>query len=96
MKVLLDTCVWGGVKAELQAGGHDVLWTGDLAQDPGDEDILAWAHGEQRVLITLDKDFGNWQSGVACRTLASCAWSTSLPASRALCASTCWRNMWMN
>jgi predicted nuclease of predicted toxin-antitoxin system len=58
MKLLLDTCVWGGAKVELQAAGHDVLWTGDLTQDPGDEDILAQAHREQRVLITLDKDFG--------------------------------------
>ena len=58
MKLLLDTCVWGGAKAELLAAGHDVLWTGDLAQDPGDEDLLAQAHREQRVLITLDKDFG--------------------------------------
>lgn len=58
MKLLLDTCVWGGAKAELRATGHDVLWTGDLAQDPGDEDILAQAHREQRVLITLDKDSG--------------------------------------
>jgi predicted nuclease of predicted toxin-antitoxin system len=58
MKVLLDTCVWGGAKAELQASGHDVFWTGDLARDPGDEDILAQAHREQRVLVTLDKDFG--------------------------------------
>jgi predicted nuclease of predicted toxin-antitoxin system len=48
----------GGAKAELQAAGHDVLWTGDLPQDPGDEDILAQAHRDQRVLITLDKDFG--------------------------------------
>jgi predicted nuclease of predicted toxin-antitoxin system len=58
MKVLLDTCVWGGAKTELQAAGHDVLWTGDLPQDPGDEEILAQAHLDQRVLITLDKDFG--------------------------------------
>ena len=58
MKLLLDTCVWGGAKAEHQAAGHDVLWTGDLAPDPGDEDILAQAHREPRVLITLDKDFG--------------------------------------
>lgn len=58
MKLLLDTCIWGGAKCEVQAAGHDVLWTGDLAQDPGDEDILAQAHCEQRVLITLDKDFG--------------------------------------
>ncbi len=33
-------------------------WTGDLAEDPGDEDILAQAYREQRVLITLVKDFG--------------------------------------
>jgi predicted nuclease of predicted toxin-antitoxin system len=58
MKLLLDTCVWGGAKPDLEAAGHDVLWTGDLAQDPGDEDILAQAHREQRVLVTLDKDFG--------------------------------------
>jgi predicted nuclease of predicted toxin-antitoxin system len=58
MKVLLDTCVWGRAKAELQANGHDVLWTGDLAADPGDEEILAQAHRESRVLVTLDKDFG--------------------------------------
>jgi predicted nuclease of predicted toxin-antitoxin system len=58
VKLLLDTCVWGGAKAELQAAGYDVLWSGDLAQDPGDEEILAQAHRERRVLITLDKDFG--------------------------------------
>ncbi len=58
MKLLLDTCVWGGIKAKLQEAGHEVVWTGDLAQDPGDEDILAQAHREQRVLITLDKYFG--------------------------------------
>jgi hypothetical protein len=33
MKLLLDTCVWGGAKAELQANGHDVVWTGDLPVD---------------------------------------------------------------
>ncbi|NJK90786.1 MAG: hypothetical protein HC904_02490 [Blastochloris sp.] len=40
MKILLDTCVWGGVKQELLAAGHDVLWMGDLPQDPGDSEIL--------------------------------------------------------
>jgi predicted nuclease of predicted toxin-antitoxin system len=58
MKLLLDTCVWEGAKTELQPDGHDVLWTGDLAQDPGDEDILALGQREQRVLFTHDKDFG--------------------------------------
>ena len=58
MKVLLDTCVWGKVSAALRDGGHDVVWAGDWDEDPGDEEILARAHAEQRVLVTLDKDFG--------------------------------------
>jgi predicted nuclease of predicted toxin-antitoxin system len=58
MKVLLDTCVWGGVRKALSDAGHDVVWTGDWEVDPGDDEILAQAHGEGRVLVTLDKDFG--------------------------------------
>lgn len=58
MKVLLDACVWGGAKTQLQTSGHDVIWVGDWAEDPGDDEILARAHIEGRVLVTLDKDFG--------------------------------------
>jgi predicted nuclease of predicted toxin-antitoxin system len=58
MKLLLDSCVWGGAVKELQAAGHDVIWAGAWANDPGDALILAQAHAEQRVLVTLDKDFG--------------------------------------
>lgn len=58
MKVLLDTCVWGGVRKTLSDAGHDVVWTGDWDEDPGDEEILAQAYRERRVLVTLDKDFG--------------------------------------
>ena len=58
MKVLLDTCVWGGAKQPLEAAGHDVIWSGDWPSDPGDEEILAQAYREGRVLVTLDKDFG--------------------------------------
>ena len=58
MRLLLDTCIWGGAIPELRASGHDVLWTGDWQQDPGDDEILAIAHRERRVLVTLDKDFG--------------------------------------
>jgi predicted nuclease of predicted toxin-antitoxin system len=58
VKILLDTCVWGGVKSELLQLGHDVWWTGDLPEDPGDDEILALAKKEGRVLVTLDKDFG--------------------------------------
>ncbi|HEX9923227.1 MAG TPA: DUF5615 family PIN-like protein [Anaerolineae bacterium] len=58
MKVLLDTCVWGGAKQVLHTAGDEVIWSGDWPQDPGDEEILARAHREGRVLVTLDKDFG--------------------------------------
>jgi predicted nuclease of predicted toxin-antitoxin system len=58
MKVILDTCVWGGVRQALSAAGHDVIWAGDWDEDPGDDEILAKAYREGRVLITLDKDFG--------------------------------------
>ncbi|MFZ1865346.1 MAG: DUF5615 family PIN-like protein [Polyangiales bacterium] len=58
MKVLLDTCVWGKAKEELSRAGHDTEWAGDWDRDPGDEEILRLAHEQSRVLVTLDKDFG--------------------------------------
>ena len=58
MKVLLDTCISGNACAEIASAGHDVLWTGDWSKDPGDDEILARAYAEGRVLVTLDKDFG--------------------------------------
>ncbi|MEH2195631.1 MAG: DUF5615 family PIN-like protein [Nostoc sp.] len=58
MKILLDTCVWFGVRTNLLAAGYDVVWTGDWSEDQGDKEILATAYRESRILITLDKDFG--------------------------------------
>jgi predicted nuclease of predicted toxin-antitoxin system len=58
VKFLLDSCVWGGTKTELQLLGHDVVWCGDWESDPGDELVLEAAHRENRILVTLDKDFG--------------------------------------
>ena len=57
MRVLLDSCVSAALRSPLAAAGHDVVWTGDWPQDPGDREILELAHREQRILITLDKDF---------------------------------------
>ena len=58
MKILLDSCVWGKARHKLEMAGHDVVWAGDWPTDPGDEEILTRAHVEGRVLVTLDKDFG--------------------------------------
>ncbi|HRQ90517.1 MAG TPA: DUF5615 family PIN-like protein [Bacteroidia bacterium] len=57
-RLLLDTCVWGGTVARLAELGHDVVWTGLWPQDPGDKAILEYAFNEDRILVTLDKDFG--------------------------------------
>jgi predicted nuclease of predicted toxin-antitoxin system len=58
LKLLLDKCVSPRTRAALQAAGHDVVWAGDWDPDPGDSAILESARRESRVLVTLDKDFG--------------------------------------
>ena len=58
MRLLLDTCVALGAVEALRRSGHDVAWSGELDRDPGDEALLDMAIREGRVLITLDKDFG--------------------------------------
>ncbi len=56
--ILLDSCVWGAALPPLASLGHDVVWSGSWAKDPGDVAILAAAHTEQRILVTRDKDLG--------------------------------------
>ncbi|NLT69277.1 MAG: DUF5615 family PIN-like protein [Verrucomicrobiaceae bacterium] len=56
--LLLDSCVWGGALTSLTELGHDAVWTGSWENDPGDLAILTAANAEHRILITLDKDFG--------------------------------------
>jgi hypothetical protein len=35
VKLLLDGCVCGGARVILKAAGHDVIWAGEWAEDPG-------------------------------------------------------------
>jgi predicted nuclease of predicted toxin-antitoxin system len=58
VKVLLERCMGRSTRVELERAGHDVVCTGDWCDDPGDAQILAAAYEEQRVLITIDEDFG--------------------------------------
>jgi predicted nuclease of predicted toxin-antitoxin system len=58
VKVLLDTCVSGQAAEALRQAGHDVIWAGDWPSDPGDTEILRRAAEQGRVLVTIDKDFG--------------------------------------
>lgn len=43
---------------KLRQNGHDVLWIRENAPGSTDEEVLARAHRENRLLITFDKDFG--------------------------------------
>jgi len=58
LKLLLDTCIAKSAYESLQAAGYDVVWAGEWSIDPGDEQILTIACQQQRVVVTLDKDFG--------------------------------------
>ena len=57
MKFLVDRCAGRRLADWLRAEGHDVA---DLpaGPDPGDRVLLSQAASEQRVLVTLDSDFG--------------------------------------
>lgn len=58
MNILLDTCVWKGAAMDLKNLGHNVIWVGSMAQDPGDRAIIEKAFVEKRIIVTIDKDFG--------------------------------------
>ena len=58
MKFLVDECVGTSIVAFLKDEGHDVLAVADVMPEAVDEDILTYAVGEDRILVTNDKDFG--------------------------------------
>ena len=61
MLFLVDNCVSRAVCEDLRAAGHDVQWVPDVFDgDPGDEAVIDAALTNGRVLITGDKDFGEW------------------------------------
>ena len=50
--------MWGRALEDLRSWGHDVIWAGSWEKDPGDQEILERSRREGRILVTLDKDFG--------------------------------------
>jgi len=58
MKFLVDRCAGKRLAHWLTAQGHDVLDVRDLGADPGDLALLSLAAQQQRILVTLDTDFG--------------------------------------
>jgi predicted nuclease of predicted toxin-antitoxin system len=56
---LADECVDASLVYQLRIDGHDVVYMAEVAPRAGDEDVLARADREQRLLLTEDKDFGD-------------------------------------
>jgi len=58
VRFLIDRCAGRRLSEFLRQDGHDVLEARELGPDPGDQALLARAAREERVLVTLDKHFG--------------------------------------
>jgi predicted nuclease of predicted toxin-antitoxin system len=58
MRVLVDVSAGPGVAAELNLLGHDVAEVANRDPRMDDTDVLAWSVAEDRVVVTIDTDFG--------------------------------------
>ena len=58
MRWLADECIEAGLVAGLRREGHDVLYLAELAPGATDAAIVERAATERRLLLTMDKDFG--------------------------------------
>ena len=63
MKFLLDVNASGALLSLLIELGHDVICVRDVNPQMDDDDIIAWAVRENRIIITTDNDFEQmiWQ-----------------------------------
>ena len=57
MKLLLDVNASGALLTLLLELGYDVVCVGDVNPKMDDDDIIDWAVGEDRIIITTDVDF---------------------------------------
>lgn len=58
MKFLVDECCDASLVDALRKDGHDVLYAVESLRGASDDELLARAFSEQRLLLTEDKDFG--------------------------------------
>ena len=55
---MIDRCAGTRLADWLRDKGHNVVESRERGSDPGDLTLLNWARDEQRILVTIDKDFG--------------------------------------
>jgi predicted nuclease of predicted toxin-antitoxin system len=65
MRFLANENFPGTAVTAIEAAGHDIVWVRIAAPGTTDADVLAWAAREERILLTLDKDFGELARGSA-------------------------------
>ena len=58
MRLLANENIPFAAIQSLRENGYNVLWIRESAPGSADEDVLALASEEERVLLTFDKDFG--------------------------------------
>jgi predicted nuclease of predicted toxin-antitoxin system len=58
MKLLANENIPRIVVHALRAAGHDVLWASVEMAGAADDAVLLRARAESRIIVTLDKDFG--------------------------------------
>jgi len=58
VRLLADEGVDAAIVALLREDGHDVVYVAELSPGITDEAVLELANGDERVLVTADKDFG--------------------------------------
>lgn len=58
MLFLVDENMGSKFAALLKNAGHDTVFAGDAIPEVADEDVMAFAEQEKRILVTADKDFG--------------------------------------
>ena len=58
MRFFIDRCAGRRLADWLRDAGHDIVEARLLGPDPGDSILLELAEADDRILITIDTDFG--------------------------------------
>ena len=99
MRFLANENIPADAVTALERAGHDIVWVRTAAPGSKDEDILAWAMREGRVLLTFDQDFGElaWRAGLPASSgivLFRLPMPAAAEAGAMLAARICERNDW--
>ncbi len=63
LRVIANENIAGSLIRELRQRGHDIISVRELMPAGTDEEVLAKAHAESRIVLTHDKDFGELAFG---------------------------------